>query len=72
MTWAQRLKRVVGIDIATCTACGGAVRIIACIADPQVIDKILSHLDVQSVESSTAMRPPCRAPPQLGLFNETG
>jgi hypothetical protein len=31
MTWAQRLKRVFGIDIQTCAACGGAVRIIACI-----------------------------------------
>jgi rRNA maturation protein Nop10 len=27
MTWAQRLKRVFGIDIETCPACGGAVRI---------------------------------------------
>jgi hypothetical protein len=26
MTWAQRLKRVFGIDIETCPACGGAVR----------------------------------------------
>ena len=26
---AQRLKRVFGIDIETCPACGGAVRIIA-------------------------------------------
>ena len=25
MTWAQRLKRVFGIDIETCPACGGAV-----------------------------------------------
>jgi len=29
MTWAQRLKRVFGIDIETCSACGGALRIIA-------------------------------------------
>jgi len=29
MTRAQRLKRVFGIDIETCRACGGAVRIIA-------------------------------------------
>jgi hypothetical protein len=27
ITWAQRLKRVFGIDIETCPACGGAVRI---------------------------------------------
>ena len=33
MTWAQRLKRVFGIDIKTCTACGGTLSIIACIED---------------------------------------
>ena len=37
MTWAQRLKRVFGIDIETCPVCGGGVRIIACIEDPKVI-----------------------------------
>jgi hypothetical protein len=41
MTWAQRLKRVFGIDIETCPACGGALRIIA-IEDPAVIKKIPS------------------------------
>jgi hypothetical protein len=40
MTWAQRLKRVFGIDIETCSVCGGAVRIITCIEDPVVIEKI--------------------------------
>ena len=43
MTWAQRLKRVFHIDIETCSACGGAVKVIACIQDPAVIDKILTH-----------------------------
>ena len=42
LTWAQRLKRVFGIDIETCTAYGGALRIIACIEDPAVIKKIPS------------------------------
>ena len=28
MTWAQRLKRVFNIDIETCGACGGEVKII--------------------------------------------
>ena len=32
MTWAQRLKRVFGIDIESCPACGGALRILACIS----------------------------------------
>jgi len=34
MTWAQRLKRVSGIDIETCAACGGALRISACSEEP--------------------------------------
>lgn len=34
MSWSQRLKRVFGIDIETCPACGGGVRIVACIEDP--------------------------------------
>jgi hypothetical protein len=33
MTWAQRLKRVFGIDIKTCHECGGTVKVIACIDD---------------------------------------
>ncbi len=32
------------MDIETCPACGGAMRIIACIEDPVVIQKILAHL----------------------------
>lgn len=47
MTWAQRLKRVFGIDIEPCPACGGALRIIACIEDPAVIKRILTHLDTK-------------------------
>ena len=69
MTWAQRLKRVFGIDIETCPACGGAVRIIACIEDPEVIAKILTHLDAKAAESEASRRPPCRAPPPCELFD---
>ena len=72
MTWAQRLKRVFGIDIETCPACGGAVRIIASIEDPDVIEKILTHLDVKGGEPEAARRTPYRAPPQRGLFRREG
>jgi len=72
MSWAQRLKRVFGIDIETCPACGGAMRIIACIEDPDVIEKILAHLDAKVAEPDAPRRPPCRAPPQRRLFDETG
>ncbi len=69
MSWAQRLKGVFGIDIETCPGCGGAVRIIACIEDPEVIEKILTHLDAKGAAPETSRRPPCRAPPQAGLFD---
>jgi len=44
MSWAERLKRVFNIDITTCQHCQGNVRIISCIKDKSLIDKILSHL----------------------------
>ena len=69
MTWAQRLKRVFGIDIETCPACGGAVRIIACVENPDVIEKILTHLDTKATASEATRRPPCRVPPQRLLFD---
>jgi hypothetical protein len=47
MGWAQRLKRVFGMEIRKCEHCAGAVRIIACIEDAQVIEKILQHLGLR-------------------------
>lgn len=44
MTWMQRLKRVFNIDIEKCERCGGRVKVVACIEDPVVIEKILQHL----------------------------
>ena len=43
MGWAKRLKRVFGIDIQTCSNCGGKVKIISAIEEVQVIQKILTH-----------------------------
>ena len=56
-------------DIETCPACGAAVRIIACIEHPAVIEKILTHLDVKAADSEVPRLPPCRAPPQRWLFD---
>jgi hypothetical protein len=53
MSWARLLKRVFDIDVEHCPNCGGALKIIAAIEDPPVIDKILSHLGL-----------PTRAPPR--------
>jgi len=51
------------------------MRIIACIEDADVIEKILGHLDAQGAECEATRRPPSRAPPRRGLFelfDETG
>ena len=44
MNWAKRLKRVFGIDIQTCSRCGGKVRVISAIEEAHVIQRILTHL----------------------------
>jgi len=64
MTWAQRLKRVFNIDVDTCTHCGGPSKVISCIEDQQVIDKILSHIKKKDrLPSLPSALPETRAPP---------
>ena len=48
MTWARRLKRVFGIDIEVCSECGGKLKVISSIEEPEVIKKILTHLGLES------------------------
>ncbi len=66
MRWAQRLKRVFGIDVETCAGCGGTMRIIACIEDPVVIKAILAYLADKARPVYVLCLPPGRAPPVLG------
>ena len=71
MTWAQRLKRVFNIDIVVCARCGGSIRVIACIEDQDVIERILAHLrdKEQNTPALPHVAPPTRAPPgTLPLF----
>jgi len=65
MTWAQRLKRVFSIEIDTCARCGGKLRVIASIEEPQIIAKILAHLERTAPDQHQAELPlGARAPPQ--------
>ena len=71
MTWAQRLKRVSTgprrLDVSTCEKCGGDARVIACIEDQAVIDKILAHLIKKGeLPPPLELLPAARAPPGLG------
>lgn len=63
LTWSQRLKRVFNIDIEMCARCGGAVKIIACIEDPVVIQKILDHLKSKDETRAPISWPESRALP---------
>ena len=63
MTWAQRLKRVFGIDVTTCTHCGGSVRIVASIEEPTAIRAILAHFENHGALEQAHYRPAARAPP---------
>jgi hypothetical protein len=60
MRWAKRLKRVFQIDVETCPKCGGSVKVIACIEDPPVIERILKHLAKKELPG---LWPKSRAPP---------
>jgi hypothetical protein len=57
------------IDIETCEHCAGQVKIIACIEDPTVIERILAHLKGKEPSTEPVMLPEDRAPPQARLFD---
>lgn len=63
MTWARRLKRVFAIDITTCSQCKGDLKIIACIEEQVVIDKILKHLNLPEAPVDLLKLPEARASP---------
>lgn len=65
MSWAQRLKRVFGIEIEACARCGGDLKILASIEEPQVIAKILAHLEKRAPDQYPSELPlRARAPPE--------
>ena len=59
------LKRTFGIDLSTCSKCGGKRRVIATIKDGPAIKKVLEHLGLPPEPFPMA---PARAPPQPDFF----
>jgi hypothetical protein len=64
MTWAQRLRRVFSIDAESCARCGKAVRVIACIEEPALIERILTHVRGKGENSAASLGPPSTGPPE--------
>jgi hypothetical protein len=60
MSLARLLKRVFDLDLEHCPNCGAELKIIAAILEQQVIEKILSHLDLQA-----------RAPPHSPAWGQS-
>ena len=63
MTWARRLKRVFGIDVESSVRCGKAVRVIASIEEPALIERILAYVGGKAEASTAALGPPSTGPP---------
>jgi hypothetical protein len=47
MTWARRPNREFNIDMSINPKCGGEARVIACVKDQKIINKILNHLQAK-------------------------
>jgi hypothetical protein len=64
MSWARRLKRVFGIEIERCVRCGGRLKVIASIEEPELIERILAHRRERGEEEAPTASLGARAPPQ--------
>jgi hypothetical protein len=60
--------RVFGIEIELCAGCGGRVKVIASIEEPELIDRILAHRRERGEEEAPTAPLGARAPPQGSLF----
>jgi hypothetical protein len=60
LSWAERLKRVFGIDITVYPLCGGRLRVIGDVTEPEAIERILEHVTREGLP---------RAPPARHVVN---
>ncbi|MGH8196790.1 MAG: hypothetical protein ACRETI_01330 [Steroidobacteraceae bacterium] len=65
---ARRLQRVFGIEIEQCLRCGGRLKVIASIEEPELIERILAHRREPGEEDAPVAPLGARAPPQASLF----
>lgn len=56
-SWSRMLAKVFNIDVSTCDACGGDLRAICAVTDPDSVARYLRHLNVDP-------DPPSRSPPR--------
>ncbi len=49
--WAELRRLVFKVDVEVCARCGGEARIIGFVTEPQVIRRILAHLERSGVDA---------------------
>jgi hypothetical protein len=67
--WAVLLQQIFEVDPLACPTCRGAMRIVACITQPSVIDQILTHLRTRAVREAHAGP---RSPPSTRVATSRG
>jgi hypothetical protein len=55
------IQKIYEVDPLTCAKCGGRMKILSFIEDPEIIKKILKHLDLWDLKSKPLPR--ANAPP---------
>ena len=63
LTWAEVLRRVFGVEITVSPHCGGKLRVIADVTDPDVIARVLEHVSRVGLPRA----PPSRMGEQLSI-----
>ena len=53
-SWSQLLRRVFDIDVSVCERCGGPVRVLAAIQEPETAEKILNYFGLPAKPPPTA------------------
>ena len=60
--WAERPRRIYEVDPLPCPACSGPMRIVACITERAVIERMLAHLAARAARASAPDGSPMVAP----------
>ena len=68
MNWARCSKRVFGIEIEQCMRCGGRLKVLASLEEPELIERILAHRREPGEQAVPRASLVARAPPQISLF----
>ena len=64
--WAALLQQIFEVAPLTCPSCHGAMRIVAVITQPSVLDQILAHLRSHAAHAGARSPPSTRAPASRG------